>query len=260
MSAPEIELALFAFGVAAFGALAGGIAGVGAVLVIAPLLYFGAPLVGTPLDFKAVSNLTTFSVLVSSVPAVWVYHSFGLVRREIVRPMVLPSALGALVGVGLAIVVSSAVVQAVFAVAAIAGAVLVLVPYHRSNDDLTRTLDVPANGLAATAGGVGIVGGLTGAGGGYLLVPVLLGAFKLPTRVAIGTAGLNGGIIAGISFIGRIAALHLDWVLLIAVACGAVLGTAVGTRLQQRVPTAIIRRAVALVVGVAAVKMLLQLR
>jgi hypothetical protein len=151
VSAPEIELALFAFGVAAFGALAGGIAGVGAVLVIAPLLYFGAPLVGTPLDFKAVSNLTTFSVLVSSVPAVWVYHSFGLVRREIVRPMVLPSALGALVGVGLAIVVSSAVVQAVFAFAAIAGAVLVLVPYHRSNDDLTRTLDVPANGLAATS-------------------------------------------------------------------------------------------------------------
>jgi uncharacterized membrane protein YfcA len=48
-------------------------------------------------------------------------------------------------------------------------------------------------------------------------------------------------------------------VLLVAVACGAILGTAVGTRLQQRVPTAIIRRAVALVVGVAAVKMLLQL-
>ena len=259
MSATELELALFVGAVVVFGTLVGGVAGVGAVLVTAPLLFFGAPLLGMPLDFKAVSNLTTFSVLVSSVPAVYVYHSFGLVRRPIVGPMVLPSIAGALAGVALAIVVPAAVVQAVFAVAAIAGAVIVLVPYHRSNDDLSRTLDVKPSRLAATAGGVGLVGGITGAGGGYLLVPVLLGVFKLPTRVAIGTAGLNGGIVAGVSFLGRAAALHLDWVLLLAVAVGAATGTFVGTRLQQRVPTVIIRRAVALVVAIAAIKMLLQL-
>jgi uncharacterized membrane protein YfcA len=255
-----LELALFSFGVAAFGALAGGIAGVGAVLIIAPLLYFGAPLMGTPLDFKAVSNLTTFSVLVSSIPAVWVYNSFGLVRREIVVPMLLPATLGALVGVFLAIVVPSSIVQATFALAAIAGSALVLVPYKSSNDDLARTLDLPRAGLVATAASVGVVGGITGAGGGYLLVPLLLGAFKLPTRVAIGTAGVSGGLIAGVSFIGRLTALHINWSLLVAVAAGAVLGTAIGTRVQQRVPTAIIRRAVAIVVAVAAIKMLLQLR
>lgn len=259
MSAGEIELALLVTGAAAVGTFAGGLAGVGAVLLIAPLIYFGAPLIGMPLDFKTVSNLTTFAVIISSFRAIGVYRQFGIMRRELFGPMIVPSVVGALIGVAAAIVVSSAVVQAAFAAAAIAGAVLALLPYDRRHDDPDPQLRVPRLGLVLTGASVGVVGGLTGAGGGFLLLPMLLGVLKLPTRIALGTTAINGGIVASISFAGRIAALQLDWILILGIGIGAFLGAGIGARLQQRVPTAIIRRVVALVVTLAALRMLAQL-
>jgi uncharacterized membrane protein YfcA len=260
MSAAEIELALLCLGASIIGTFAGGLAGVGAVLLIGPIVYFGAPLIGVPMDFKTVSNLTTFAVIIASFRTIGVYRRFGIMKRELFGPMIVPSIVGALIGMGTAIVVSSTVIQAAFALASIAGAVLALIPYDRKVDEPGHEFRPPRLALVLAGATVGVVGGLTGAGGGFLLLPMLLGVLKFPTRLALGTTAINGGIVASISFAGRAATLSVDWILVLGIGIGAVLGAGLGARLQQKVPTIIIRRVVAFVVGLAALRLLLQLR
>jgi uncharacterized membrane protein YfcA len=244
-------------GVGLFAALFAGVVGIGAVLLIAPLLFFGGPLFfGTPIDFKAISNLTTFAVVIAAMRGIFIYRSFGLLRRELLVPMGVPAFIFAAIGVVLASYARPQAIQVVFAIASLAGAAFLLIPYQRELDDARR--DVPKNPVlyATAASVVGFVGGFAGAGGGFLLIPTLMGLFRLPTRIALGTASFTGLVIAVTAFAGRIALLHVDWLLVAAIGIGSLLGTEVGTRFQQRVPTLILRRAVVCVVGISAFRLL----
>ena len=249
--------ALFVFACGFVSSVLAGIIGIGAVLFMAPMLYFGAPYFGTSLDFKAISNLTTFAVVTAAMRSILIYRGAGLIRRNVVTPLIVPALAGSCAGAVIAKFVSAEVVQIVFAVASIAGAVIVLFPYQAHLDDIDRPLHVKPGLYAATGGGVGIVGGLAGAGGGFLLVPVMLNVFRLPTRIALSTAAVSGTLIALAAFVGRILLGPLDWVLLGVIGVGAYAGADLGTRLQLRIPTVFIRRALACVISVVAVKLLL---
>lgn len=258
MSGGELPLAAFVLAVGFVSSLFAGIVGVGAVLLIAPLLFFGTPMLGAPLDFKEISNLTTFAVLVAAMRSILIYRGVGLVRMEVVRPLAIPSLVGAAVGVVIASQVTAHVIQIVFAAASIVGALIALVPYNRALDEVDRELGVNPVLYGATAGGVGLVGGLAGAGGGFLLLPMMLGVFRLPTRLALAAAAVSGTIIAITAFAGRMALIHLDWLLVLAIGLGAYAGADVGTRFQQKIPTTVIRRAIAVVVGLSALRMLVR--
>jgi len=260
MSAYGPAFLAYVAGVGVFAAFFAGIVGVGAVLLIAPLLFFGAPLFfGTAIDFKEISNLTTFAVVIAAARAIFIYRGFGLLRREVIGPMGVPAFLFSALGVVLASFARPQAIQVVFAVASLVGAAFLLIPYHRDLDDATRTLQRNPLPYALAASIVGFVGGFAGAGGGFLLIPTLMGVFRLPTRIALGTASFTGLVIAVVAFAGRIALLHVDWSLVGAIGIGSLLGTEVGIRFQQKVPTLVLRRAVVCVVGVSAVRLLFQL-
>jgi uncharacterized membrane protein YfcA len=258
LSGGELPLAAFVLAVGFVSSLFAGIVGVGAVLLIAPLLYFGTPLLGVAMDFKQISNLTTFAVLVAALRSILIYRGFGLVRPAVIRPLVLPSLVGAAGGVVIASQVTAHVIQLVFAASSIVGALIALLPYQRALDNADRELHVNPPAYAVAAGGVGLVGGLAGAGGGFLMLPLLLSIFHLPTRLALAAAAVSGTIIAITAFAGRIALIHLDWLLVLAIGIGAYAGADIGTRFQQQVPTLVIRRAIAVVVGLSALRMLVR--
>lgn len=244
-----------------FASLFAGMVGIGAVLLIAPLLFFGAPqFFGIALDFKEISNLTTFSVVIAAMRAIFIYRGFGLIRREVIVPMAIPAFIFAGAGVVLAGIANAHAIQIVFAVASLVGGAFLLIPYRRELDDAQRAIHPYPELYALAASIVGFVGGFAGAGGGFLLIPTLMGLFRLPTRIALGTASFTGLIIALVAFAGRIALLHVDWVLVGAIGVGAVVGTEMGTRLQQKIPTLVLRRAVVCVVGISAIRLLLQVR
>lgn len=155
-------------GVGCFAALFAGIVGVGAVLLIAPLLFFGGPLFfGTSIDFKEISNLTTFAVVIAAMRGIFIYHSFGLLRREVIGPMGVPAFAFAAIGVVLASYAPAQAIQYVFAIASLAGAAFLLLPYRRELDDAKREMRRNPVPYATAASIVGFVGGFAGAGGGF---------------------------------------------------------------------------------------------
>ena len=80
---------------------------------------------------------------------------------------------------------------------------------------------------------VGILIGLIGAGGGFLIIPALLKFAKLPMKKAIGTSLFIITINSLIGFTGDIQNLEIDWVFLIPFTTFSVIGIFIGLYIQN---------------------------
>ena len=78
---------------------------------------------------------------------------------------------------------------------------------------------------------VGLISGLVGAGGGFLLVPALALLAGLPMPVAVGTSLVVIAMQSFAGLAGHLATEHIDWRLAAMVTAAAVVGALVGGRL-----------------------------
>lgn len=89
---------------------------------------------------------------------------------------------------------------------------------------------------------VGLVTGLVGAGGGFLVVPALVLLGGLPMSVAVGTSLVVIAMKSLGGVAGYLSAVDLDWTLVAAVTGVAVVGSLAGGRLVGRLPEDTLRR------------------
>lgn len=82
---------------------------------------------------------------------------------------------------------------------------------------------------------VGVLTGLVGAGGGFLIIPALVLFSKLPMKQAVGTSLLIIAAKSLIGFTGDMSQYSMDWSLLGIVTALAVVGIFIGNRLSRNV-------------------------
>lgn len=115
--------------------------------------------------------------------------------------------------------------------------------------------------LAIAAGlGVGVLTGLLGIGGGFLIVPALVLLLAVPMKEAVGTSLLVIALNAAAGFAGHVGRVEIEWAFLAAFTGVAVAGIVVGTRLVQHVPAEALRRGFAVFLMVVGVFILYQNR
>jgi uncharacterized protein len=90
---------------------------------------------------------------------------------------------------------------------------------------------------------VGVLTGLVGVGGGFLIVPALVLLARVPMKQAIGTSLLVIAFKSATGFLGYLDQVEVPWLFLGAFTSISVLGIIVGTRLSRHVPAASLRRA-----------------
>ena len=126
----------------------------------------------------------------------------------------------------------------------------------RAHDEFPPRAPVPA--AVGSGAGIGLLAGLTGTGGGIFLTPLLIGAGWAGTRFAAGAsaafilANSISGLAGNLASVGRLPAATPLW--LGAVAVGGLIGSGLGS---GRMPAPGIRRALAVVLLVAGLKLLL---
>lgn len=82
---------------------------------------------------------------------------------------------------------------------------------------------------------IGVVTGLLGAGGGFLIIPVLVLLIKMPMKHAIGTSLLIIGLNSLIGFTGDLGHFAIDWKFLLLLTAIAVAGIFVGGILAKKI-------------------------
>jgi uncharacterized protein len=83
---------------------------------------------------------------------------------------------------------------------------------------------------------IGFLTGFLGVGGGFLVVPVLVIALRMPIALAIGTSLLIIALNAISSIAARVGLVHLDWPTVVPFTAAAVVGTIIGKRVADRLP------------------------
>ena len=82
---------------------------------------------------------------------------------------------------------------------------------------------------------VGLLTGLVGAGGGFLIIPALVLLSKLPMKQAVGTSLLIIAAKSLIGFTGDLSHTKMDWKLLLIVTSLAILGIFIGDKLSKKI-------------------------
>lgn len=90
--------------------------------------------------------------------------------------------------------------------------------------------------------GIGIVTGLLGAGGGFLLIPALVLIIRLPMNKAVGTSLLIIAMNSLFGFAGDLGHFNIDWPFLMIITAIAVGGIFAGSFLSRRIPAANLKK------------------
>jgi uncharacterized membrane protein YfcA len=112
--------------------------------------------------------------------------------------------------------------------------------------------------LLAQGLGVGLVTGLVGAGGGFLIVPALVLWAGLPMRTAVGTSLLVIALNCAAGLSGYLSHVRIDYRLIAGITAAAVAGSVAGARLAGRIDPSSLRRAFAAFLLVMASAILLR--
>lgn len=102
-----------------------------------------------------------------------------------------------------------------------------------STDVEPQRFNYPAILLEGTV--VGMLTGLVGAGGGFLIIPALVLFSKLPMKQAVGTSLLIIAAKSLFGFTGDLSHYQMDWTLLISVTALAIVGIFIGNRMSRSV-------------------------
>ena len=122
----------------------------------------------------------------------------------------------------------------------------------RGNTDQFQAWKVIAGGA-----GVGLLTGILGVGGGFLIVPALVMLVGLPMHHAVGTSLVVIAMNSAAGFLGHMSSLALDLPLISVFVAAGIAGTFAGVRLGKRLEANMLRRAFAVFVIVLAVFLLI---
>jgi uncharacterized membrane protein YfcA len=117
------------------------------------------------------------------------------------------------------------------------------------------TRHLPAATLACGAL-VGFLVGLTSIGSGSLILPFLLLGHRLTTVRAVGTDIFHGAILAAFAAAVHVAAGDVQWGLIPWLLAGSLPGVAIGSRLAPRLPQAMLRAVLILILFLSAIKLI----
>lgn len=82
---------------------------------------------------------------------------------------------------------------------------------------------------------VGLISGFVGAGGGFIIIPILIYFVRVPFKKAVGTSLSIIAINSLIGFTGSIGKMSIDWKFLFLVSILCIIGILVGTFLSQKI-------------------------
>lgn len=218
------------------GAFVAGLLGVGGAIVMIPLLLYGPPLLGVQaLDVRAVAGVTMVQVFAAAVSGVVAHRRARAVHAELAWIGGLSMASGSLVGAVASKWMPEGALLFAFALMATAALALMLVPTETVGQPIFAEHVTFSRPIAAAVSlGVGLAAGLVGAGGAFLLVPLLLVVVGVPIRVTIGSSLAITALAALTGLAGKLATGQVPWLPAVMVVLGAMPGAQLGAWLSRR--------------------------
>ena len=236
----EIQEILGYFGALLIGVVLGLIGGGGSILTVPILVYlmfvnpvtataYSLFVVGVSSLFGAIRNIKKGLVdfktaIVFAIPAFIAVYS--------TRKFIVPAIPDNIVTIGDFVLTKNIAIMLFFAlIMLIASIAMIRNNSNKTEEETTVKYNYPL--IIVEGFVVGVLTGIVGAGGGFLIIPALVLLAKLPMKKAVATSLLIIAIKSLIGFIGDVETLEIDWTFLLSFTAISVVGIFLGIYLSN---------------------------
>jgi uncharacterized membrane protein YfcA len=137
--------------------------------------------------------------------------------------------------IGAITVTESFLIMCLFAVLMVFASVSMIKSKTKEKKDTTSEKEINVSKLFFNGVAIGIVTGLVGAGGGFLLIPTLVLLGNIPMKEAIGTSLFIIALNSLIGFTGDIGHFEIDWFFLLMITAIAIAGILAGGYIGKKI-------------------------
>lgn len=218
-----------------------GLLGGGGSILTLPILTYAVGM-----ETKAAIAASLFVVAVTSGVGAIAHARAGRIRWRTGLLFGAAGMVGAFVGGRVAAYIPGGVLMVAFAGMMVATAIAMLrgrrAPAKAGPGAPPPIQDLPFGKVLIEGAVVGIVTGIVGAGGGFLVVPALVLLGGLSMELAIGTSLVVISMKSFAGLAGHLGHVDIDWPITLVVTGAAVVGSVLGGRLAGKIPGDVLRR------------------
>lgn len=171
------------------GSFLSGMVGIGGAIIKYPMMLFIPPLLGfAAFSPHEVAGISAVEIFFATIAGVWAYRKSGFLNKTLILYMGGAILIGSFIGGYGSNLLSEQVVNTVYATLATIAVIMMFVPKKGLDETPFDQVNFNKWLAAALAFIVGIAAGVVGAGGAFILVPIMLVVLKIPTRMTIATS------------------------------------------------------------------------
>ncbi len=243
------------------GGFCSGLIGVGGAVILIPLLLAMPPLLGTgSLSMHEIAGITMIQVLAASVTGYLAHRRSRLAHMPTIVMIGLPMGLLSFVGAAVSQSMSGHLMLGMFFILVVVAFALLLRPaVGEDSSEPTPTFTFRPVVSAICGCMVGFMSGVVGAGGGFILIPIMIRILRIPMRVTVGSSLGIVFIGALMGSVGKIITFQVQWTYLAPVLIGSLPASLCGAYVSKRISPCRIRQILLVLVLVIMIKTLYDL-
>lgn len=226
------------------------IGGGGSVLTVPVMVYlFGLqPILAVSYSLFVVGSTSLVGALNSirkqqvNVPAALLFGASSVVTVFLTRKFLMPVIPERIASIGNIVITESVLTMVLFAVLMLFASISMIYNKKVVSEEKECPNCIRFVNLALYGVGIGLVTGLLGAGGGFLLIPALVLLLRLPMKKAVGTSLLIIAVNSLIGFLGDLGHFSIDWFFLLKITTIAIIGIFIGSTISKKISGSKLRK------------------
>jgi hypothetical protein len=252
-----MEIYLLIAGLGLVTGFLSGLLGIGGGIVMAPLLLYIPPICGLePLSMRVVAGLTIVQGLFGCLSGAFTHKKFNFVSNKLSIYMGASIFIAAATGGAGSHYVSNEILLFIFASLAFVASFLMLLPVKKDPEKPDVTILTFSRFKAViAASGVGLLGGLVGQGGSFILIPLMTSFVKIPTRIAMGSNLAIVLLSSFAGFLGKAITGQIQWLMAIPIVLTVIPAASFGGYASRIIPVKKLRWILAVLIALAAGRM-----
>ncbi|AWQ15834.1 hypothetical protein C1N92_13710 [Bacillus velezensis] len=242
------------------GAFISGMMGIGGSVINYPMLLYIPSLVGAmSLTAHEVSGIGAIQVFFATLGGVWAYRKSGFLNKALIMYMGSSILLGSVLGSYFSHYISEKGINFIYGILAILAVILMFIPkkgQEQSEDEEVIFNKWLASSLAFLIGGVS---GILGAGGAFILVPIMLSILNIPVRITVASSLAITFLSSIGATVGKVITGQVLFAPALVLMIASLIASPIGASVGQKVNTKFLQWILALLISATAIKLWLEL-
>ncbi|NTU24992.1 sulfite exporter TauE/SafE family protein [Bacillus tequilensis] len=256
----DIAFIIILFIIGFIGAFISGMIGIGGSVINYPMLLYIPSLVGVmSLTAHEVSGIGAIQVLFATLGGVWAYRKSGFLNKALIIYMGSSILLGSVLGSCFSHHISEKGMNFIYGILAFIAVILMFIPQkgqeHREDEEVIFNKWL-ASSLAFIIGGVS---GMLGAGGAFILVPIMLSILNIPVRMTVASSLAITFLSSIGATVGKMITGQVLFVPALVLIIASLIASPIGATVGRKMNTKFLQWILALLIGVTAIKIWLEL-